>query len=112
MALTQIPDWRLQDRLARALDVNGVSVQEMADWLGLSRQTVGNYLAGRQTPKHQTLVSWAIRCGVSLTWLETGVAPEEGGGADTQSVTLWQPRDGWTVSAAQLPGQLSFKVAA
>lgn len=85
MTTATIPQWRIQDRLARALDEAGLSVQEMADELEVHRNTIGNYLAGRR-PSKATLGVWAIRCGVPYRWLAFGEAPEDG---DTTPVTLW-----------------------
>ena len=78
----------LQDRLAKSLRVANVSVQEMADYLGVGRNTVGNYLAGRTRPSRSALIAIALRCGVPLEWLEHGTmpsdGPDDGGG--------WAPR--------------------
>jgi transcriptional regulator with XRE-family HTH domain len=41
----------------------------MADYLGVSRQSVGNWMTGRIEPSLQTLRLWALRCGVSYEWL-------------------------------------------
>lgn len=60
------------DRLAKALDVSGVGVAEMAIKLGVSRQTIGNYLAGRTQPKLAVLRVWSDVTGVDLGWLTHG----------------------------------------
>ena len=54
----------------------------MADYLGVSRQTIGNYASGRTHPTKGDMRLWAMRCGVSLRWLETG---EAGSGGDPDS---------------------------
>lgn len=59
----------------------------MADILGVSRNTVSNYLHGRTRPPQLTLRVWAMRTGVPLAWLVTGEQDEEG---DTLGVTLWE----------------------
>jgi transcriptional regulator with XRE-family HTH domain len=41
----------------------------MADYLGVSRQSVGNWMNGRIDPSLQTLRLWALRCGVNYEWL-------------------------------------------
>lgn len=68
----EIPTWNLQDRLQKALDFAGVSRSEMADLLGVNRNTVGNYVAGRTRIPRASLLVWAMRCGVSLNWVNTG----------------------------------------
>jgi transcriptional regulator with XRE-family HTH domain len=71
--------------MRRALKVSGVGVQEMADYLGVSRASVGAWVNDRQAPKVQTLRLWAIRTGAPYEWLRTGKAkaprPSDGGGA-------------------------------
>lgn len=89
-----IPQWDLADRLAKALRTAGVGHGEMAEHLGVSRNTVGNYTAGRRTPNLATLRVWALRTGVPLEWLQTGqvTAASGQGGPEGESV---QPTD-WT----------------
>lgn len=78
MAVTQmtIPQFTLGDRLAKALDVSGTSVTEMAETLGVSRQTIGNYLAGRTHPKLAVLRVWADVTHVPVEWLRDGSETE------------------------------------
>lgn len=66
---TTVPVFGLRHRLALALDHSGVSIHEMADELGVSRNTVGNYLAGRTRPAKAVLRVWAMRTGVPFEWL-------------------------------------------
>jgi transcriptional regulator with XRE-family HTH domain len=68
------------DRLNKALTVADVSSQEMADYLGVSRNTISNYINGRTIAKKQTLRLWAMRTGVPLVWLEQGILPTDRGG--------------------------------
>jgi transcriptional regulator with XRE-family HTH domain len=63
-------DFDLADRLRKALRFADVSVGDMADYLGVTRQTVGRYINGHVGPDRRTLRLWAIRCGVPLDWLE------------------------------------------
>jgi transcriptional regulator with XRE-family HTH domain len=65
----QIPDWTLGWRLQRSLAHAGVSVEEMAGDLGVTRQTVGRWLHERGEPKRGYLKLWALRTGVSFAWL-------------------------------------------
>lgn len=77
-----IPTWDLSDRLRKSLRHSAVSVQEMAEYLGVSRNTVGNYLSGRTHPDRRTTRLWAIRTGVPLEWLEEGIIAPSGDDPD------------------------------
>lgn len=68
-------EFGLGDRLAKALTVANMNGLEMADFLGVSRQTIGNYTSGRTRPNRATLRTWALRTGVPLSWIETGTLP-------------------------------------
>jgi transcriptional regulator with XRE-family HTH domain len=67
-----IPTWDVGDRMRKGLRHAGVGAQEMADYLGVARSTLGNWLAGRIDPSTQTLRLWALRCGISYEWLAYG----------------------------------------
>lgn len=67
----------LADRLRRSLRISKVSVQAMADELGVVRDTVGNYINGHTHPGKATLVVWSMKTGFPLEWLETGQMPVE-----------------------------------
>lgn len=69
-------EFDLADRMRRALRVSDVSVQEMADYMRVSRNTVGNWINGRNVPRWRDLRDFAERTGVPLEWLETGRLPE------------------------------------
>jgi transcriptional regulator with XRE-family HTH domain len=69
-------EWDLADRMRKALRTGGVKVNVMADYLGVSRNTVGNYINGHTPPDRRTLRLWAMRCGVPFEWLETGTTSE------------------------------------
>jgi transcriptional regulator with XRE-family HTH domain len=70
-------EFDLADRLRKSLRVSGMNMQDMADKIGMNRNTVARYLAGKWTPDHRTLVAWAFHAQVPLTWLETGEADAE-----------------------------------
>lgn len=69
-------EFGLGDRLAKALAVADTNGPEMAEFLGVSRQTVGNYTSGRTRPNRATLRAWALKTGVPLSWIETGIIPD------------------------------------
>jgi transcriptional regulator with XRE-family HTH domain len=72
-----VPEWTLGDRMAKALNYSGVGVQEMADYLDVTRTSVSNWLHGRVRPSRQTLLLWAIRTGVDLDWIVQGGSTTE-----------------------------------
>lgn len=63
------------DRMRKSLTVANVSVQEIAEYLGVTRNTVGNWINGRIEPSVQTTRLWALRTGVPYAWLEDGDTP-------------------------------------
>lgn len=84
----RIPQLTLGWRLKMALG-DEVSVQEMADYLGVSRQTAGRWMADKgAAPKRAFVVQWALRTGVSLKWLESGVGPFGPDGDHSSDSTL------------------------
>ena len=72
---THMLEFDLADRMRRALKVSGLNVQEMADYLGVARNTVSTWINGHITPSLQTLRLWAIKTDVPLEWLRTGKIP-------------------------------------
>jgi len=97
----RVPDWTIGDRLSKALRSSGIGVQEMAQSLGLSRNTLTNYLHDKTRVPRPTLILWAMRTGVSLSWLETGIPPEDGDDPDALP---------WFDSNEQPSGYLSAQV--
>jgi DNA-binding XRE family transcriptional regulator len=71
----RVPEWDLPDRMRKALRESGLGVQEMADYLGVARSSVSNWINGRVEPSTQTLRLWALRCGVDYGWLRDGRPP-------------------------------------
>jgi transcriptional regulator with XRE-family HTH domain len=76
MGKAAVPGWDTADRMRKALRHAGIGVQEMADYLGVARNTVSTWINGRIQPSQQTLRLWAIRCNVDFDWLVTGKIPE------------------------------------
>ena len=70
-----IPEWTLGWRLARALDYAGMSVEDMAAELGVSRSTISRFINDRGAPPRIGYVKlWSQRTGVSMEWV-LGWAP-------------------------------------
>lgn len=68
-ATGSIPRWDVADRLRKALRSQDLGVEEMADYLRVSRTSVSNWINGRIEPSDQTLRLWALRTGTPFTWL-------------------------------------------
>lgn len=69
--------------MARALEVAGLSREDIASELDVHRNTISNYLNGKTTPTRAVLIAWHLRTGVPLEWLQTGemspTVPSTGG---------------------------------
>lgn len=65
-----VPAWTMPDRLRKAREHAGLHQTELAAALGISRASISNYESGRTSPPRPTLMVWAMRCGVPLSWLE------------------------------------------
>lgn len=70
-----VPSFEMRHRMRLALEHAGVSVNEMAELLGVDRNTVGRYLNGHTTPRLSVLRVWAMRTAVPLDWIRFGEAP-------------------------------------
>lgn len=77
-AAARIPEWDVADRMRKALRESSVGVQEIADYLGVTRGTVSSWINGRITPSRQTLRLWALKCGVRYEWIKDGALCPEG----------------------------------
>lgn len=87
----QIPRWDLADRLRKSLRAAGLGVQEMADYLEVSRNTISNWINGRTRPSAPTLRLWALRTGVSYGWLRKGDGWSPTGGGAVAGLVLGAP---------------------
>jgi len=65
-------EWDVADRMRKSLRASGVGVQDMADYLGMSRNSISNWINGRAVPDHRTLLLWSMKTGAPLSWLEHG----------------------------------------
>lgn len=77
-----IPKWNQTDRLAKSLKESGLSVQQMADYFDVHRNTVSGWLHGRITPDTRTLRLWALRTAVPYEWIKDGTEPPGPSGGD------------------------------
>lgn len=72
---TVAPAWTLSDRLRKAREFAGLQQSELANTLGISRNSVSSYEGARSTPRRPVLRTWADVCGVSYEWLTGGQLP-------------------------------------
>jgi transcriptional regulator with XRE-family HTH domain len=73
----RVPEWTIAERLYLARTVAGYEKQQLADAIGVSRDTVGNYesrsWARKRSPAY--IKAWALATGVDGQWLQTGIDP-------------------------------------
>lgn len=67
-----VPQWDIADRLRKSLRESDIGVQEMADHLGVSRNTVSSWINGRGPVNPECLPEWAALTGFPQAWLEHG----------------------------------------
>ena len=84
----------LGDRLAKSLRVSGVSSQEMAATLRVSRNTISNYVHGNTTIPYLAMREWALRTGVPFEWLENGVLNDESPSGSDPEGQAWPAGSG------------------
>ena len=79
-----MPDWTLGWRMQRALAHAEVSVEEIAEEIGVSRSTVSRWLNDRGMPPRPGYIKlWALRTGVDHGWLIGG--PNDWAAASAQA---------------------------
>lgn len=70
-----IPEFTLGDRLRKARELTGLTVRQFADEIGVSHGTITNAEGDRRSVRPITIKAYAMRTGVPVEWLETGLAP-------------------------------------
>ncbi len=71
------PTWTLVDRLRKSRILADLDQGQVADLIGVARNTVSNWERGRSEPTVTYFVRWANATGVTLDWLAAGVNAEE-----------------------------------
>ena len=70
----EVPTFHRGDRLRKARERAGLTSHEMADRIGVSRQTVTRWEHGKHMPK-AAIVLWATITEVPVDWLEQDEDP-------------------------------------
>jgi transcriptional regulator with XRE-family HTH domain len=82
MSITEtptVPQWTEGDRLRKSREAAGLSQQQLADLIGISRRSIVNYEGGKHDPSRPVVLSWALATGVPLVWLSDGHDPHDDG---------------------------------
>ena len=72
-----IPPVEMRHRLRIAREFAGYGSGDLADIIGVSRNTITNAESGRVTVRTIVLNAWAMACGVPKSWLITGKHPDD-----------------------------------
>jgi len=88
-----VPEWSVSDRLRKAREHAGYEQAALAEAIGVSKNTIGNYERGAVTPRRPVLLSWALATGVPLVWLVDGESPrpQDEGSRDVRPKGLEPP---------------------
>ncbi|HEY2088523.1 MAG TPA: helix-turn-helix transcriptional regulator [Mycobacterium sp.] len=97
-----IPPLTLGWRMQMALGYAGITVQEMADELEMSRGSLSRWINDKGAPPRRVFLNqWAMRTGVDARWLATGETesrhpegPDDGSQASVRRQGL-EPRTRW-----------------
>ncbi|AKI28633.1 putative DNA binding protein [Gordonia phage GMA5] len=65
--------------MTTAIEPGGVTSGQMAEYVGVTPETMSRYLSGKYAIPVGTLRLIALRTGVPFHWLETGHAPSPDG---------------------------------
>lgn len=106
-----IPPLTLGWRLRMSLETTGISVQEMADELGVERRSPSRWMHDQGTPPRSAFVKvWALKTGVPYEWLATGIEPDDGpeGGGDQQKPSSARVRG----TICHFPSREQLKISA
>lgn len=76
-----IPAFTLGDRLRKAREVTGMTQGQLAQRIGVARNTVTRSEVGATEPTRLVLRAWSEVTGVPLQWILTGDAPGDLGGS-------------------------------
>lgn len=70
-----VPAFTVGDRLRKARELTGMGAPAFAKEIGVSHKTINNAESDRHTVRKIVMNAYALATGVSVEWLETGIAP-------------------------------------
>lgn len=75
-----VPVIEVRHRLRIAREAAGLDQEQLADLIGISRNSIGNIEKGKlkTAPRKIVINAWALACGVPVGWLTTGHEPPPG----------------------------------
>lgn len=71
------PPIEVRHRLRIAREYAGYDQDQLAETIGVSRNTVGNAEKGRVAARKIVINAWAMACGVPVSWILTGEPPKD-----------------------------------
>lgn len=71
----RVPEIKVHHRLRIAREAAGLEQTQLAELVGVSRNSISNAEIGRHAPRQILLNAWALATGVPVSWLETGKNP-------------------------------------
>jgi transcriptional regulator with XRE-family HTH domain len=96
-----IPEWTAADRLRKARVEAHLTQGQLADRIGVDKNTIGNYETGATTNLRRIVLNaWAVATGVPYSWLATG---ETGGGPTGGGSERGNQLSAWNADVIQFP---------
>ena len=71
------PQVQVRHRLRIAREHAGYDQGQLAELVGVSRNTISNAETGTVEPRKIVVNAWALACGVPADWIWTGKQPED-----------------------------------
>jgi len=93
MTYGAIPKQRLHHRITMAMEFADMMPSDLADALGVHRNSVSAWLHGRIKPKPPTLLAIATVTEVNLDWLVSGKEPPFRPGEQVTFRSRWSTSD-------------------
>lgn len=72
-----VPPIEVKHRLRIAREFAGLEQDQLAEAIGVSRNTISNAEKGRVRARDITINAWALACGVPRDWIKNGTQPED-----------------------------------